>query len=59
MNDNDALIIQLENLVDDLNEEIRSCANMVTTAYMQGKKDAYNAVLCAIRESEGKECKSE
>ena len=55
MNDNDALIIQLENLVNDLNEEIRSCANMVTVAYMQGKKDAYNAVLCAIRESEGKE----
>ena len=53
------LVIQLENLVDDLNEEIRSCANMVTVAYMQGKKDAYNAVLCAIRESEDKECKLE
>ena len=59
MNDNDALIIQLEDLIAELEEEIRTSCNMVTAAYKNGKRDAYSMVLCALRESEGKECKSE
>ena len=53
--DKDELMNQLEGLIEQLTEEIRTGSNMVTVAYMQGKKDAYNAVLCAIRESEDKE----
>lgn len=46
------LMNQLEELVEQLNEEIRTGSNMVTVAYKNGKRDAYAAVLCAMREGD-------
>lgn len=54
MKDNEALMVQLEDLIAELEEEIRTSCNMVTAAYKNGKKDAYSMVLCALRESEDK-----
>lgn len=48
----DELMNQLEGLIEQLTEEIRTGSNMVTVAYQQGKKDAYAAVLCALREGD-------
>lgn len=48
----DDLINQLKELIEQLNEEIRTGSNMVTVAYKNGKRDAYAAVLCALREGD-------
>lgn len=48
----DELMNQLEDLIEQLTEEIRTGSNMVTVAYKQGKKDAYSMVLCALREGD-------
>ena len=44
----DKLMNQLEELIEQLNEEMRTDSNMVTVAYKNGKRDAYAAVLCAL-----------
>ena len=48
----DDLINQLEELIEQLNEEIRTGSNMVTVANKNGKCDVYAAVLCALREGD-------
>lgn len=50
--DKDELMNQLEELIEQLTEEIRTGSNMVTAAYKNGKRDAYAAVLCALREGD-------
>lgn len=43
---------QIEAKVEELREDIKGKPISLTTAYLQGKIDAYNFVLVALRENE-------